>query len=397
MATACYNPPYLNASYKGVSFKALDTSSEHGRRGAEGEFPFGERTSYADLGRKIRRYSISAKFDGNDHALRASLLIAAVETTGPGPLVHPTRGVIVSAACTSLRVRDNPETEQGITYVDMEFVEANDWPNGLSLVGSLLGIVVSPILGQTRDSFRSRYKPREVPTYRERDVVAVAQGQVAAVQQKYQAATLSKSGETQRNQIVNELGTVVSGVTLATDTDTVDQAISLGMTAVAAELTGRDKYDTFRDLANGAARISTFIGPAAAAENAVYNLVRTIAAVFMTEGALEITDGLTNDIFTQSDAITTILDGEMAYARDLGDNPLFLKLQAFRTDAQTQLNSKAYSSPGKIEFEYGGSVHPVMAAYEIYGDARRIRDIENFNGVGQFGRTGPTVIGVRLG
>ena len=37
MAEACYKEPYLPGSFKFIPFKAIEASSEHGRRGAEGE------------------------------------------------------------------------------------------------------------------------------------------------------------------------------------------------------------------------------------------------------------------------------------------------------------------------------------------------------------------------
>ena len=103
MALGCYTAPYLPASFKGVPFEALTAESEHGRRGAEGEFPFGEQTAYADLGRKIRRYSLKARFVLNSHVDDSAALIAACESPGSGALAHPTRG-IVNAACTSCKV-----------------------------------------------------------------------------------------------------------------------------------------------------------------------------------------------------------------------------------------------------------------------------------------------------
>src|SRR5262245_39833440 len=89
---------YLPASFNGVPFYCTEASSEHGRRGSEGEFPFGENTAYADLGRRIRTYTLSAVFRGDNHVREATALIAVCEAPGPGVLVHPTRG-IVSAAC----------------------------------------------------------------------------------------------------------------------------------------------------------------------------------------------------------------------------------------------------------------------------------------------------------
>ena len=86
MAIGCYNPDenYLPASFKGVPFEALEVTSQHGRRGAQGEFPWGENTAYVDLGRSIRTYSISGRVSDNNHIAMANALAAAVETPGAG-------------------------------------------------------------------------------------------------------------------------------------------------------------------------------------------------------------------------------------------------------------------------------------------------------------------------
>lgn len=395
MAQGCYTEPYLPASYKGIGFKALESTSEHGRRGAEGEFPFGETTAYADLGRRIRKYTIRARFDGNNHVQQSALLIAACELRGSGPLVHPTRGVIVSAACVRLKVTDKPDEEQGVTYVDLDFVEANNWPNGLSLVGSILGIVVGPLLTQARASFSSRFAPTTVQPLRQAAVIDAAQAQVANIANQYAAATITEAASESRNQVLIELQRVAT-VDSAATTVNVDRAIALGMTAIAQATTGQAKYDVMRDLANGAALSSTFAAPASTSENAVYNLVRTVAAVYMSQGAVEVADTRTDEIFVRADAVDAVLQDELAYARGVRDNPLYLAIEDFRRDSNSQLLSAAFSAPGLIEFDFNGAVHPLTAAYNIYGDARRLRDVENLNGVGRLGRVGPTVIGERV-
>src|SRR5262245_33307215 len=118
------------ASFKGVGFQCTDADAEGGRRGAEGEFPFGEDTAYADLGRKIRVYHLTAVFREDDHVGDSSALFAVCESPGPGILVHPTRGTVM-AACRSCKVSDKLEEGQGETTAELEFVEANPVGGGL--------------------------------------------------------------------------------------------------------------------------------------------------------------------------------------------------------------------------------------------------------------------------
>jgi prophage DNA circulation protein len=393
MAEACYQDPYLPGSYKAVPFKVEMANSKHGRRGAEGEFPFGETTGYADLGRRIRRYSVTARFDGNDHVLQAAALIAVCELPGPGPLVHPTRGVILSAACVNLTVTDKPEANGGVTEVEMEFVEADNWPNGMSLVGQFLGLAIAPLITQSRSSFRSAYNPQAVPTFREEAVVGAAQGQVAAITKAYAAATQSDATRDERNRIIYDLRSVVNIDSEAEVADTMDRALSLGMAAVAQNTSGEAKFTTFRSLANGAAKTSGFGQTSAMVENAVYSHVRTVAAAYMAEGAMEATGLGATQIFGMVDVVNAVIEGELQYAREICDNRLFLELSKFRDETTSQLYQKAYESPGLAEFNFGGSVHPLTAAYAIYGDAKRHRDIEEMNVMGRFGRVSGGVAG----
>ena len=386
MAQGCYTEPYIPSSFKGVPFKVMEASSEHGRRGAEGEFPFGEITGYADLGRKLRRYSIRARFDSNRHVLEAAALIAAVETTGPGPLLHPTRGFII-AACTQLKITDKPEEDGGVTYADMEFVEANSWPNGFSLGGLLLGLVVTGIINAARTSFRARYTPSTVQTFRQANVIYAARQQVSFVAGMYAQVTPTKLTDKQRNSVLAALQSVAESQTLAASADNVDRAIALGMNAIAKETHGQQKFNTFRSLANTAALQSTYAAPAATAENAVYSLVRVIAGAFMSEGTLESENVNTGTIFEEYDAVDAVLQGEQDYAySDCQDNLLYVAINDYRINALAQIANKAYNSPGVVEYDFGGAVHPVVAAYSIYNDAKRHRELEQLNAITSAGR-----------
>lgn len=395
MATTCYKEPYLPGSFKLVPFKAIEVSSEHGRRGAEGEFPFSERTAYADLGRRIRTYSISARFDSNHHVLEAAALIAVVEAPGPGPLVHPTRGIITSAACRSLSVRDEVEEGQGVTYVDMEFVEANLWPNGLSLVSQLLGLTVAPVIGSSEASFNSAYRMDAVPVFRETEVVSAAQGQIENISVEYAKATTSKADDEKRNRIIFDLTSTASSEGLARSTDIASRALTYGMAAIASDLTGVDQFDTFRELANGAAKTSSLSGGAGQAENAVYSHVRTVAAAYMAQGLLEAENLTTGAIFERLDMVSEILEQEASYARQTCDNQLYISITDFRTEALAQGARRAYDSPGLVEYNFGGSVHPLVAAYAIFNNATRFQELIDLNGIGRFGRLRKDVVAQR--
>lgn len=379
MAEACYKDPYLQASFKGVTFRAIEATSEHGRRGAEGEFPFGEQTAYADLGRKIRVYTIQGRFDGNDHVQQAKRLIDACEGKGPGVLVHPTRGVISLAACRSIRVTDSMEEGQGVTTLDLEFVEANVWPNGVGFFGQLAGSALGAIIAPIRAHSLALYQPKKVPAFRASAVIQTAQDQVRNVLREYSTATANDLTGASRSRVINDLTRLSQDQRLGADAANMDKGLSLGMAAIARNLRGADKFSAFRRLANGAAKGATMPGVSGASQNAVYSLVRVTAASYMVEAVMEQGAANSADIFSQIDVIETLLLGEQDYARQTCDNGLFMAISEFKTQAMGQMLQKAYAAPGVARYNFNGSVHPLVAAYSVIGDAKRHRDLEAMN------------------
>src|SRR5262245_32405325 len=161
---------YVTASFKGVAFQCTESDAEGGRRGAEGEFPFGENTAYADLGRKIRVYHITAVFREDSHIGDSQALFEVCQSPGPGMLVHPTRGTFM-AACRSVKIKDNSE-EQGETTAELEFVEANPVATGLG--GMLFGIISTALNTVSQDTFISDYMPPLVSQPWRNDVIHTA-------------------------------------------------------------------------------------------------------------------------------------------------------------------------------------------------------------------------------
>lgn len=382
---------YLPASFNGVPFTAVEVSSEHGRRGAEGEFPFGESTAYADLGRRIRTYSLSGKIQDDNFLGNTAFLIAACELPGPGVLVHPTRGII-SAACKSLKVSDKIEEEAGVTYVDMEFVEGNAWPNGLSLVGSILGILLSGIVNASRANFVEQYNPQKVSTHRRPQVIATAQATVSQIRDEYQAAVVGTT-DSSKYSILSDLNEAADNPDLLVYPEIADRAIALGLNAISLEREAQVKFDAMRRTANFNAKSSTLqtlIG--GREENAIYSHARTIAAAYMAQGAMETRYTRRFQVFNAVDTISTVLSDEAVIARQNCFNDLYLEITKFETDVQTQLYSIAYTVPGLVSFDFNGGVYSLTAAYSIFGDAKRHRELEEGNIIDGTGRIGPDVI-----
>lgn len=393
MAEACYEPEYFRCSYKGITFDAMEVTSEHGRRGAEGEFPFGENTVYADLGRRIRTYTVRGRFAGNDHILQSSALIAVVELPGPGPLVHPTRGIVI-AACKSLRVSDDPMQAQGVTYIDMDFVEANVWANGFQITNLLQsGLSLVSIIATTGDSFQRDYKPRQAKPYNIEKVTGTESQAILQIRDEYHASAVRGNLTNQNTwKALLDLEQRAVDPSILLDSAAAFRTMRLGVSALSASTSENEMYASFLRLANRNAKSSPLTGDDRVSQNAIYGTMRILSAAYMAQGALERTDANAQDTFRALGQITAVLGTEIDAARVACDNNLYLELRNFYVATQTALLNRVYTLPALVIYNFRKPVHALVAAYEIYNDARRAGEITKQNqGSAPWG-VGPQVI-----
>jgi len=377
MAEACYVPQYLPASFKGVAFEAMEATSEHGRRGAEGEFPFSDNPAYADLGRKIRRYTVRGRFANNAHLASSDTLITVCETPGPGILIHPTRGAVF-VACTQLSVTDNVMEEMGVTYIDFEFVEANLFGNGIALGGSIFGIGVTAIFEAIGAAFTDQYQIENVRFYRVKNIHQSVSDRMADIKREFESFN-SKNPTQNGWYAINTMGDIIDDPASIRNSSDAFEAFKRATRTLSSIATGQEKYDAFRRIANNAALVSSLPEEAGSTEDAVNSMARMLAMVGMAQAALETPVTNLVEALAQYDQVVQIISEELAAARATCQDSLYIKLREFESQAKTQLLKRAYGLPALVTYNFSKSVHSLVAAYEIYGDAKRFRDIETFN------------------
>lgn len=382
------------ASFKGVQFWCTEADIEGGRRGAEGEFPFGEDTAYADLGRKIRVYHLTAVFREDDHVGDASALFLACESPGPGILVHPTRGTQL-VACRMCKVSDKLEDGAGESTADLEFVEANPVGTGLG-IGSLFGIISTGLNVASQTVFLRDYRPQQISQPWRSDVINSAQSLVAATRAAYMQ-TLPPDASAQQWRVANRMEEVSTDDGLAALPPIVDVVETRGFVAIASNIQDPDtKFRVMRNLANAAAINSTLphAGGAAHAEEAVVSRHRILAGIGMAEAAMGRKYAYVDQALLAKDMVIEVLEGEAKTAYENCDNELFLELRKYMTQFSKMMHDLAYRLPGLVVVDFAGGVHPLVAAYTIYNDARRHRDLEPRNRIDANGRFMGLVSGI---
>lgn len=305
--------------------------------------------------------------------------------------MHPTRGII-NAACRTLTIRDDIHKEQGVTYADLEFVEANDWPSGMSFAGSILGVSISPIITAAAAVFLRNYSPGSSPFHRRAQVRNTARAQIAVVRGEYSAANPGTSD----NSVLRALAdydTIMADDSLLDQPDIVNTAIAGGMAAINRSLSTGSKFDVMRRIANSAARHSSLPGASGVSQDAIFMLTRTVAGAYIGQSALEQRFTNVDEALRYLDATLAVLTDEAALSYARCENELFLELRRYIVSFQSQIYAKAYTLPGIVSYDFLHGVHPLAAAYSIYGDARRHRELEMSNLVSSSGRFDNPVVG----
>jgi prophage DNA circulation protein len=113
-----------DASFRGVPFFFRDVEGTGGRRAIPHAYPKKEVGWTEDHGAVLTQEQINAVLLGNDYIEQMNRLLAALNTPGPGELVHPWFGVQKVQAG---RVTHRLSTEEGgVAYISFEVFEAGE-------------------------------------------------------------------------------------------------------------------------------------------------------------------------------------------------------------------------------------------------------------------------------
>ncbi len=114
------------ARFRNVPFHVDESERSGGRRTAKHEFPLRDEPYVEDLGRTSRDFRVNGYVLGDDYLARRNALIAALETAGPGELVHPYHGS-VRVICEHFTVSESSR-DGGIARFSIAFVQTAAQP-----------------------------------------------------------------------------------------------------------------------------------------------------------------------------------------------------------------------------------------------------------------------------
>lgn len=174
------------ASFRGVTFSVEDDESTFGRRVQIHEYPNRDKPFTEDLGRATRRISINAYLIGNDYAEQRDRLIVAIETAGPGTLIHPQYGEMKGSIDGSVRVAHST-AEGRMCRVSFQFVESGElsFPTaGIATANRLLE--TGSVFDDAVSGMFEAFSLSGIPDFIQSDVLADAADMLGTVADAFQ-------------------------------------------------------------------------------------------------------------------------------------------------------------------------------------------------------------------
>ncbi len=170
-------------SFRGVLFYIESAEQAGGRRTVLNEFPLRDEPTTEDLGRKARQYTLEMFLLGADYMAQRDRLIAALETGGPGSLVHPYRGELQVVAYGDYRVSESTR-EGGMARISVTFVEAGSEPRPDNRIaqGSLAGSSADALETEALAEFEEAWNVVGLPSFVAEEAITLLQLATKSIQ-----------------------------------------------------------------------------------------------------------------------------------------------------------------------------------------------------------------------
>ena len=387
------------ASFRGVPFEVEVGELEAGRRTQVHEYPQRDKPYVEDLGRATRSLSVQAFVVGTDYLDRANRLLAALEESGAGTLVHPWLGSLRVTLSSPARVTFDKAL--GLARVQISFVEAGElsFPAASSSTQAQSRLAAQDLEDAAAQSFASTFAVDGQPDF---------VGESASIELGSAFGSITGA--------VGQTGMQASGY-VNTASSALSRARGLMADPLALAYVTLD-YLRLSDLSGGLQRwgdiarsvvrlldaaglqplgLSAFTTPARRTADANTQAVRAL----MRQGLIAQAIGASSFVGSSADASQTrAYDDQLAVRNDLiaaidaetlrtGSDAAFDALQAARSRVWADMTTRSRDSARLTMYTPVAPVPALALAYDLYEDAARDGEIVERNRVNHPGFVPP--------
>jgi len=363
---------YQQGEFRGVPFFLKSHTFTGGRRITSHEFPGRDNPFNEDTGRAKRGFQFTAYVLGDDYFTQRENLIAALETEGPGRLVHPYRGVfqVVVASFSETEDTDNGR----MASFDITFSE--DVPEALTVTTKNTFREVTDaganLLAAVQDDFVDKYP--EV-FFLARVLSTVKAGAQAAINGIDDAKNSVAQVAEYRRQAENILGKVneliLDAVSLAKDIIGLanwGMSVYSGQTFKPTEATARQQFDEMRAIIATMSAPSDIPSTGTGGETA--ELIRQLAAAAATGSAVGIVASIPFSSVEDADTVRAqvfdMLDTLQGSATV--SDAVFEAAASAKQAISEDLDRRILGLSVVIEYQTPESEPVLAVSQEIYGD-----------------------------
>lgn len=369
-------------SFRGIRFNMFSADHAGGRATNTHTFIDRSKPYTEDLGRTPRSYSLDAFVSGFDYFRQRDRLIEALETPGPGILIHPYYGEMrVNVA--SFRVIENA-IDGNMVRFSLEFIEAGAlvYPSVQAGRSSLLSDLRARIFENATVQFLRNFSVAGYPQY----VIDEAQARILELATLVEENTSFVTAEADKisdlaasitdlrndaNLLVNQPALLVARMS---------NSLSLLSDSVFSRVESFESYQGMLEYgANTPQALEITASRIKQNENnlAFENFVKSISVFFATSAA----SSIDFDSVESASVAAQYLFGEIDALSETVDDSMFNDLQSLRAFVSLQVPSEDARLPRIFEFVNEQTLPAVVLSYELFGDTKSEADLIARNGV----------------
>jgi len=368
-------------SFKGSEFWLRDDELEAGRRAQVHEYPLRDKPYVEDLGRKARKYQIEAYLIGPDYQVPRDALIASLEESGSGTLVHPYYGRLTVTLAQPARISQSTR-EGGYARISMQFIEAGEQAFPTATV------VTQNAVRQAADQSIDEAVAEFADTFEISDIAGAVDGFLDEVDSAFSSVSNIVGS------VTGPLADIVRapaelGASIAGSVTNISSIITEPLRAIRiySNLFGAGSDPVYSNTSPRALQ-------ATRNTQAMNELVRTSAVVSAARSSadLELSPALQGDNPITRTAVLDLRD-ELLDAIDIRqqvtdiitgasiDDALYNSLADLRVAVMLDLSARGKRLPSVITYTPRATLPALLIAHRLYGDASRDGELINLNNI----------------
>ena len=372
-------------SFRGVPFEVDRHDLGGGRRGVLHQFRDRDIPYFEDAGRQARSFTVQAYVIGPGYFDKRDALQDALETEGPGPLIHPYLGSFSAVSVQTFRLSEDIGRGNTANFT-IEFVEAGENLFPAATTDRRLAVEgagdnsIDAALADFDDVFSVDNEPAaafEDALARTEDFLDDLLDQAKRIRSEEAAGW---DLILRINGIISDAGTLIrTPFDLATQM--ADRARGFARLLPA----GRAALRPLLDLADwGDDQIipTALSNSAARRETNTRALIDLVRRVYVTEAALKITEGgfeTLDQALAARDQIVAAIDVALISAGNVGGPAPFVALTNLRAETVRWISEEAARLPRLRGWTPRVTLPAALIAYRLYDDSTRAGEIASRN------------------